>query len=679
MNRYRFFSLCLGLMCGLHLSAKDYYATDFGVKADGKTLNTSSIQKGIDFVNAQGGGRLVFTAGNYQTGTIYLKSNVTLHLEEGATLLGSTNPWDYEKDPYIRWMSMIFAVKQQNIGITGKGTINGRGFQTANNMVDYIQRGIYEDPLKLGRPNETNRPQNIYFRECENVTIKDITLRDPASWNQTYDQCKNLYVDGIHVDSKSYWNNDGIDVVDCDGVVLKNSFIDAADDALCFKSHDANSMCQNVVVENCVGRSSASGLKFGTVSRGGFRNFKVKNIKIYDTYRSAITFAAVDGALIENIEVDGVRSIHTGNVIYLRIGDRWSAGKKPIMKNITIKNVYAEIPMDKPDAGYNYEGPIEDLPRNISPASIVGLPEYKIQNVTLQNIEIVSPGGGNPYYAYRGLAPAELDSIPEMATSYPEFSQFKELPAWGFYIRHAEGITFDNVTFKALKKDYQVAMFGIKSDGVTLNTRSIQRAVDYISEQGGGRLIFYVGRYLTGSIELKSNVTIRIEEGAVLVAVPSVYDFKGVGGCNAIIYADKQKNIGIGGKGIIDGRSIAVRASVEEQLQKGHIEGNVSDYAPALICMEGCEDVKIEQVTLQDAANVAEIYKDCHNVTVDKVVVNAGASDRKAISISGCDGVKMTDCYFNMAGNPLESAGTSRNLIFTNCITPDGKAVSSDQ
>ena len=210
-------------------------------------------------------------------------------------------------------------------------------------------------------------------------------------------------------------------------------------------------------------------------------------------------------------------------------------------------------------------------------------------------------------------------------------------------------------------KDYQVAMFGIKSDGVTLNTRSIQRAVDYISEQGGGRLIFYVGRYLTGSIELKSNVTIRIEEGAVLVAVPSVYDFKGVG------------------KGIIDGRSIAVRASVEEQLQKGHIEGNVSDYAPALICMEGCEDVKIEQVTLQDAANVAEIYKDCHNVTVDKVVVNAGASDRKAISISGCDGVKMTDCYFNMAGNPLESAGTSRNLIFTNCITPDGKAVSSDQ
>ena len=138
------------------------------------------------------------------------------------------------------------------------------------------------------------------------------------------------------------------------------------------------------------------------------------------------------------------------------------------MRNIVIKNVYAEIPADKPDAGYSYEGPIEDLPRNISPASIVGLPGYKIQNVTLQNIEIVSPGGGNPYYAYRGHTPAELDSIPEMASAYPEFSQFKELPAWGFYIRHAEGIVFDNVTLKALKKDYRPAIVADDVQGIEL-------------------------------------------------------------------------------------------------------------------------------------------------------------------------------------------------------------------
>jgi polygalacturonase len=439
----------------VQLSAKDYKVSDFGAKADGITVNTCTIQKAIDYINQNGGGRLIFEAGNYVTGSIYLKSNVMLHLNYGATILGSTNPFDYIKDKKIGWMSMIFAVNQENIGITGKGTINGRGFITANNMVNYIHRGIYTDPLKLDRPNETNRPQNIYFRECNHVTITDITLRDPASWNQTYDQCKNLYVDNIYVDSKSYWNNDGIDVVDCDGVVVKNSYFDAADDVLCFKSHSPDHICQNVVVDNCVGRSSANGLKFGTVSRGGFRNFKVTNLTIFDTFRSAITFAAVDGSEIENIVVDGVRSINTGNVIFLRIGDRWSKGKKPFMKDITISNVYAEVPYGKPDAGYNYEGPVEDLPRNISPASIIGLPDYKIQNVTLKNIEIVYPGAGNPLYAKRGLTPAELDSIPEMRTAYPEFSQFKELPAWGIYIRHAEDISFENVTFTALKKDYR--------------------------------------------------------------------------------------------------------------------------------------------------------------------------------------------------------------------------------
>ena len=167
------FVLAILLFTGT-MYATDYPASDFGIKADGRTLNSASIQAAIDFISTNGGGRLVFGPGNYVTGTIYLKDGVTLHLESGATLLGSTNPWDYVKDPYIKWTSMIFALRQKNIGITGEGTINGRGFTTANNMVDYIHRGLFEDPLKLDRPNEVNRPQNIYFRECEEVTTSGV-------------------------------------------------------------------------------------------------------------------------------------------------------------------------------------------------------------------------------------------------------------------------------------------------------------------------------------------------------------------------------------------------------------------------------------------------------------------------------------------------------------------------
>ena len=453
MNPAKYLLITLFLLSSLTILGKDYNASMFGVKSNGTTLNTNSIQKGIDYINENGGGRLVFYVGRYLTGTIYLKSNVTIQLEEGAILSGSLNPLDYEMNH--NWTALIFALDQKNIGITGKGVIDGRGFEVANNLVDLIHKGVIADPLRYDRPRETIRPQNIYFRGCRNIRIEGITLRDPGSWNQQYDQCRNVIIDRISVDSKSYWNNDGVDIVDCDSVSVTNSYFDAADDGICLKSHSADFICQNVFINNNTIRTSASGIKFGTASYGGFRNIKIINNLVFDTYRSAITFAAVDGGIVEDVTVDTLRSINTGNVIFLRIGER-RAGKKGKMKNISISNVYAEVPSAKPDAGYNYEGPVEDMPRNISPSAIVGMPDAAIENITLKNIEIHYPGGGSSAFAKIGLN--ELDKVPEMAASYPEFSMFKELPAWGFYVRHAKGISFENVVLVCTKKDYRTAV-----------------------------------------------------------------------------------------------------------------------------------------------------------------------------------------------------------------------------
>ena len=452
MKPFKNFILLLLLGISIQLPAKDYKASLFGIKSDGITLNTTSIQKAIDYISENGGGRLVFYVGRYLTGSVFMKDNVSIQLQEGAILVGSPNPFDYQK--VLAQPALILAQNQRNIGITGKGVIDGQGFIVANNIIDLVYKGLIKDNLADDRPG-ASRPFDIYFRGCSNVVIQGITLKDPCAWTLVNDQCRNVVISKVTLDSKAFWNNDGIDIVDCDSVSITGSYIDAADDGICLKSQDPASLCRNIYVYNNTIRSSANGIKFGTASFGGFRDVKIINNLVFDTYRSAITISAVDGATVENIIVDSLRAINTGNAIFLCTGER-QKGKKGKMSNISISNVFVEVPSAKPDAGYRYEGPVEDMPRNISPASIVGMPDAMIENVTLKNIEIHYPGGGNPNFAKVG--PDKLDSIPEVLAKYPEFSMFKELPAWGFFIRHAKNIRFENITLTCGKPDYRTAV-----------------------------------------------------------------------------------------------------------------------------------------------------------------------------------------------------------------------------
>lgn len=656
----------------------DVAARDFGAAGDGVTLDTASLQAAIDFCSSHGGGRVVLTPGTYLSGSIYLKDGVTLHIEEGATLLGSLNPWDYIRDPYCKWTAFIFAVKQMDIGITGSGVIDCRGREVAFQMVQFIHSGLVEDTLGNDRPNETNRPENIHFRECQNITISGITLKNPASWNQQYDQCRGLLIEDVTVDANSYWNNDGLDVVDCSDVIVRRCNIDSADDAYCFKSHSVNGVSENILVEDCVGRSGANGVKFGTMTLGKFRHFTFRNLTIKDTYRSAITIACVDGGQVEDIVVDGLKSYHTGNPIFIRTGARRDFKMEPCLKDIVIRNVYAEVPYEKPDGGYSYEGPVEDLPRNVSPSSIVGIPGLRMQNIRLENVELVYPGKADRSYAFRGLAPDQLAAIPEMEKNYPEFSMFKELPAWGLYLRHADGVALENVTFRVDGEDYRPAvvadditaltfkglhifregaevkeapflnnvlkkkpkaprqnspafvpapapaaaavpaapaepvalgvapalasvdknlplapadrmfrasLFGIKSDGVTDNTASFQRAIDWIAAHGGGTLDVSVGRYMTGAVQLKSGVNVYLREGAIIVGNSNIYAYEGA---PALFWADGASDINVYGLGIIEGRHADLSASLAAQKASGHLRG--LHLLPEIVSFRNCSN-----------------------------------------------------------------------------------------
>jgi hypothetical protein len=430
--------------------AGDYPASMFGVRSDGVTLNTRSIQYAVDFIRDHGGGRLVFDVGRYVTGSIHIKSGVGLELKEGAVLLGSLNPFDYDKDEF---MALLLADSAHGISIIGRGVIDGRGREVAAAIVALVHGGIIRDPLQHDRPNEANRPMLIYFRHCSAVTVRGITLANSASWVETYDQCSDLTIDSIRVDSKAYWNNDGIDIVDCSQVRIAGCLVDAADDGICLKSHDPAAACTDVLIRDCTIRSSANAIKFGTVSRGGFRNIRILHNSVYNTYRSALALEAVDGAAIRDVIADSMTAVNTGNALFIRVGAR-TGSRQSTLADVTIRHFSVEIAAGKADSGYRYEGPIEDQPRNISPIVLTGLPGAYLQNIRLEDVTVRYPGGGSPFIASRSPA----DSVPELPANYPEFSMFRELPAWGMYVRHVRGLTVRNLQFYCAAKDYRTAI-----------------------------------------------------------------------------------------------------------------------------------------------------------------------------------------------------------------------------
>ncbi len=230
------------------------------------------------------------------------------------------------------------------------------------------------------------------------------------------------------------------------------------------------------------------------------------------------------------------------------------------------------------------------------------------------------------------------------------------------------------LTLNLSAKDYKASLFGVKSDGITLNTGSIQYAIDYISENGGGRLVFYVGRYLTGSFYLKPNVTIQLEEGAVLVGFHSVYDYFKLNDTNALILADNVENIGITGKGVIEGNGKAVLKSIKEQIQKGYLEESETQAKPALIYFDGCKNITMDGVIMREACGDAQVYSGCSNLKINNITVESTAiPESKGLVLSNCDGFSLSDSFFENSGTELSSAGNSKNVSITNTINSKGK------
>lgn len=482
----------------------------FKAISDGKTMNTLAIQKAIDAAFANGGGNVIIPKGVFVTGAIVLKSNVDLTLEEGAVLQGSDKRSDYEKVPHP---ALIVAIGQHHFSIAGKGTIDGQGRALIQDIDKRIKEGslVSKDWATKFRSEENIRTNLFYFEDCQNIKITGVTCKDATSWVTHYERSKNIIIDSIRVESTAYWNNDGIDIVDCKNVRITNSFINAADDAICLKSANRNDYCDSIYVSNCTLRSSANAFKIGTGSVGGFKNITVRDLKIYDTYRSAIALETVDGGFLENIDVQHVTATNTGNAIFIRLGHRNKDDVYSSVKNIYINDVKVEIPAGKPDAGYEMEGPLlmyppdvkpiagkfisvspwnykpqlKDAivyPHNVFPSSITGLPNHAVENITIENVAITYQTVADKSVNYCPLDSMHI--ITEATKDYPEFSMFGELPVWGFYVRHVKGLTMKNITISMQGKDFRNAILfndvkPLAVKGVNIKGANVKPAIVY--------------------------------------------------------------------------------------------------------------------------------------------------------------------------------------------------------
>ena len=416
-----------------------FRVADYGAVGDGKTVNSAALQKTIDACSTAGGGIVLVEKGDYVTGTIDLKNGVMLEIAKDARLLGSTDFADYP--PRVpahhtvmdTWMkltqSLIYAEACDRIGIRGAGVIDGRG--TRENF-----------PGKNDIGAMPNRPFLIRMVECRTIVVDGITLKDPASWTQNYLNCENLMLQGVRVNSLSNWNNDAFDIDGCRNVIVRDCSSISVDDGLCFKGAGLRTL-ENVLVENSEFRTPCNAIKFGTDSQGNFRNILIRNVMIggapIQTLHksrdaiSGISLQSVDGGTLENILITGVRMDHTQSPFCLRLGNRGRV--KPDMPKPAPGAIRHVILEHMQGGDHQRRGSI-----------ISGIPGADIRDVIFRDIQLTTSGGGTEKDAAR--------VVPELIDAYPDaFSFGATVPAYGFWIRHAEQITFDRVTATPSKPD----------------------------------------------------------------------------------------------------------------------------------------------------------------------------------------------------------------------------------
>jgi polygalacturonase len=410
------------LICMLMLVVSGTYAArvdmlDAGAKPDGKKLNTNLINKTIDKLHAKGGGTLYFPAGTYLTAGIRMKSNITIELEAGATLLFSDDFSLYTPFVEMRhegvmmnsFHPLIYAVDAENITIRGQGKLDGQGKKWWDElfrvMIDLDKNGVRDinpfqkmfdeanDVKKIA--SETNedwastlnrrffRPPFIQPIRCKNVKIEGVTIVNSPFWTVNPEFCENVTVHGITINNPPSPNTDGINPESCKYVHISDCHISVGDDCITIKSgrdlqaRNIGVPCENITITNCTMLAGHGGVVIGSEMSGSVRNVVISNC-VFDGTDRGIRLKSTRGrgGVVENIRVSNIvmRDIQREAILldlkYSKMPEEPLSERTPIFRNIHISHM----------TGVDVKIPVY----------IRGLEESPITDVILSDINIQS-------------------------------------------------------------------------------------------------------------------------------------------------------------------------------------------------------------------------------------------------------------------------------------------------
>jgi hypothetical protein len=313
----------------------------------------------------------------------------------------------------------------------GSGEINGQG-----------------QLLNMGG-KEPFRPSLLRIFGSKNVTVRNLTLRNPRMWTDIYSECSHLTLDHLNIFSpRGYCENlDGMDVCDCDHVTISNCHIEAQDDGICLKSHGERGLQDISVFNNTIIDFDANGIKIGTATHGPIERLSFTNNMIEGARFGGICIESVDGSKVNDVHVNGLEMRHVSQPIFIRLARRnISENGKPATTPGSIDNVLIEnVRVMDPGTG--------TPPSN----TITGIPEANLGSIVIRNAYIEMPGGQTKVPQISG----------EKDGTYPQSSIFGLTPAYGIYVRHAPNITLDHVSFQSTKPDVRP---WLASDDAPVNT-----------------------------------------------------------------------------------------------------------------------------------------------------------------------------------------------------------------